>query len=168
MCNKAKMTIAAKECASGSSATRSVDDRPIDDDRPIVVPTYSQEAETEPKEVDVGNLSIEDLQSLKEQDPFLYYSIPGVRRAELHSQEVDMSKLLVDDRSGRGSSCPTARHEESEASTSSTKVKRCTRLSFECHTDVLLEDFFLGELEETYDEKEMERLDLELLKMFGL
>ena len=158
MCNKAKMTIATKECASDSSATRSVDDRPIDDNRHIVVPTYSQEPETEPKEVDVGNLSIEDLQSLKEQDPFLYYSIPGVRRAELHSQEVDMSKLLVDDRSGRGSS----------ATSSSTKVKRCTRLSFECHTDVLLEDFFLGELEETYDEKEMERLDLELLKIFGL
>ncbi len=162
------MTIATKKCASDSSVIRSVDDRPIDDDRPIVVPTYSQEPEADPKEVDVDNLSVEDLRSLKEQDPFLYYSIPGVRRAELHSQEVDMSKLLDDDRSGRRSSCRPARPEESEAATSSsTKVKRCTRLSFECHTDVLLEDFFLGELEETYDEKEMERLDLELLKMFG-
>ena len=152
------MTIATKKCASDSSAIRSVDNRPIDGGRSIAVPTYSREPQTEPKEVDVGNLSVEDLQLLKEQDPFLYYSIPGVRRAELHSQEVDMSKqLLVDDRSGRESSA-----------TSSTKVKRCTRLSFECHMDVLLEDFFLGELEETYDDKEMERLDLELLKMFGL
>ena len=149
MCNKAKMTIATKKCASDSSAIRSVDDRPIDDDRPIVVSTYSQEPEADPKEVDVDNLSVEDLRSLKEQDPFLYYSIPGVRRAELHSQEVDMSKLLDDDRSGRRSSCRPARHEESEAATSSsTKVKRCTRLSFEYHTDVLLEDFLLG-----YDEK---------------
>jgi len=160
MCTKAKLTSIAtktKKRASDSSAIRPIDDRPIDGGRSIAVPTYSREPQAEPKEVDVGNLSVEDLQLLKEQDPFLYYSIPGVRRAELHSQEVDMSKLLVDDRSGRESSA-----------TSSTKVKRCTRLSFECHTDVLLEDFFLGELEETYDEKEMERLDLELLKMFGL
>lgn len=154
------MTIATKKCASDSSAIRPVDDRPIDGGRSIAVPTYSREPQAEPKEVDVGNLSVEDLQLLKEQDPFLYYSIPGVRRAELHSQEVDMSKLLVDDRSGRESSA-----------TSSTKVKRCTRLSFECHTDVLLEDFFLGELGETYDEKEMERIELGLIEfseMYGL
>ena len=153
------MTIATKECASDSSATRSVDDRPIDDNRPIVVPTYSQEPEAEPKEVDVGNLGVEDLRLLKEQDPFLYYSIPGVRRSELHSQEVDMSKLLVDDRSGRGSSA-----------TPSTKVKRCTRLSFECHMDVLLEEN-LRELGETYDEKEMEWIELglsEFSELFGL
>lgn len=94
------MTIATKECASDSSAIRLVDDKPIDG-RSIVVPTSAQEPKAEPKEVDVGNLCVEDLLSLKEQDPFLYYSIPGVRRAELHSQEVAMSKLLVDDRSRR-------------------------------------------------------------------
>ena len=38
-------------------------------------------------------------------------------------------------------------------------------------SNVLLEDFFLGELEETYDEKEMERIELglsEFSELFGL
>lgn len=42
--------------------------------------------------------------------------------------------------------------------------KTILRVSYGCPLGRL----FLGELEETYGEKEMERLDLELLKMFGL
>ena len=39
-------------------------------------------AEPTPKEVEVNNsLSAKDLKSLKKRDPFLYYSIPGVRDA---------------------------------------------------------------------------------------
>eukprot|EP00986_Skeletonema_menzelii_P009052 scaffold4031_cov141-Skeletonema_menzelii.AAC.2 len=34
-------------------------------------------------EIDISRFSAKDLQSLKEDDPFLYYSIPAVQRAEL-------------------------------------------------------------------------------------
>ena len=117
----------------------------------------------EPREVDISNLSPEDLQSLKEQDPFLYYSIPGVRRASLRLEDIDTSKLLEDDQpQPRRSSCP-ARVE----SRPSTTVKRCTRVSFECHTDVLLEDM-LGKLEEKFSQQDLQKIDLHFAKMMGL
>jgi hypothetical protein len=85
----------------------------------------------EPIEVDISNLSAEDLESLKQEDPFLYYSIPAVRRTTFNFEEPDLT----------GSSL--------EESTTTT-VKRCTRVSFECPSDLLMEDL-LGDLEEGYD-----------------
>ena len=103
----------------------------------------------EPIEIDIGNLSTEDLQSLKQDDPFLYYSIPAVRRAALNLEEPDVSAL------------------SSGESTSTITVKRCTRVSFECHTDVLMEDL-LGDFDEGYDESELEQMDLEISKLLDL
>ena len=102
----------------------------------------------EPIEIDIGNLSTEDLQSLKQNDPFLYYSIPAVLRAALNLEEPDVSTL------------------SSEESTSIT-VKRCTRVSFECHTDVLMEDL-LGDIDEGYDDSELEQMDVEISKLLDL
>lgn len=45
-----------------------------------------------------------------------------------------------------------------------TIVKRCTRVSFECHTDVLMEDL-LGGTEENFDRLELEELELRYSKM---
>jgi hypothetical protein len=60
------------------------------------------------------DLSSQDLASLKKKDPFLYYSIPSIRvAAVLNKQPVP----------------------EAEAS----KVRRQSRLSFECHPDLLLD-----------------------------
>ena len=101
----------------------------------------------EPIEIDISTLSAEDLQSLKQDDPFLYYSIPVVRRAAFSRDEPDMSPTSV-----RGS----------------TIVKRRTRVSYECHTDLLMDDL-LGDFEdEEYDESALEQIDLDFLKMFGL
>ena len=60
-----------------------------------------------------------------ETDPFLYYSIPGVREAALSLKEVDYSKI----------------------SQSACKVSRKTRVSFEKHTDLLLDELFGDELD---------------------
>ena len=94
----------------------------------------------EPIEVDISTLSAEDLQSLKREDPFLYYSIPAVRRAALFNlEEPDVSESSLGD---------------------STTVKRCTRVSFECHTDLLMEDL-LGDIEdEEYDQSDFDQMDL--------
>ena len=101
----------------------------------------------EPIEVDISTLSAEDLQSLKREDPFLYYSIPAVRRAALFNlEEPDVSESSLGD---------------------STTVKRCTRVSFECHSDLIMEDLmggFEGDFEDEFDQSDLEQMDLEFFK----
>ncbi|KAL7442427.1 hypothetical protein ACHAXM_008530 [Skeletonema potamos] len=65
----------------------------------------------------------EDLKLLQKKDPFLYYSIPEVREAALSLKEVDYSKI----------------------SQSACKVSRKTRVSFERHTDFLLDELVCGD-----------------------
>ena len=100
----------------------------------------------EPIEIDIGNLSTEDLQSLKQNDPFLYYSILVVRKSAYSFEEPDMSRTSL-----RG--CST--------------VERRTRVSYECHSDLLLMDL-LGDFDEEYDESALDQMDLECSKMLGL
>eukprot|EP00986_Skeletonema_menzelii_P000971 scaffold273_cov138-Skeletonema_menzelii.AAC.2 len=85
-------------------------------------------------EIHIGDLSAQDLQTLKQDDPFLYYSIPSVQRAALKFQEPDVSGSSLEE--------PT------------TPVKRCTRVSFECHPDLLMEGL-LADLEGDDDQNEM-------------
>ena len=80
------------------------------------------------KAIDTSYLNEEDLQTLKKHDPFLYYSIPAVRTATHLSRDVDMSRL----------NCGMSSSPQIE-SAPSTKVERQSRISFECHTDVILE-----------------------------
>ena len=101
----------------------------------------------EPMEIDIGNLSTEDLQALKQEDPFLYYSIPVVRRAALSFEEPDMSRI---------------------SSNETTTVKRRTRVSFECHSDLLVMDDLLEDFEEEYDESDLEQIDLDFSQLLGL
>lgn len=61
--------------------------------------------------IDISKLNEDELKKLKTQDPFLYYSIPGVNKAELSGMPVDHTKVLQD--------------------TSSAMVSRRTRVSTE-------------------------------------
>ncbi|KAK1739606.1 hypothetical protein QTG54_009365 [Skeletonema marinoi] len=87
------------------------------------VPTAT--AEKDAKELDLHSMTEEDLKSLQKKDPFLYYSITGVREAEVSLQEVDLSKVVQ----------------------AATKVSRNTRVSFECHTSVVMDELFGDELD---------------------
>jgi hypothetical protein len=90
----------------------------------ILIPTATApEAEVRPKIViDTSDLNDQDLDLLKKQDPFLYYSIPAVRTAAVvHSRDIDMSAIQGQD---------------------SRRVERQSRISFECHTDLLMGDLF--------------------------
>ncbi|KAL7432668.1 hypothetical protein ACHAXM_003953 [Skeletonema potamos] len=73
------------------------------------------------------SLSARDLQSLKEQGPFLYYSIPGVREATIRLENVDMHQIA---QNGLGRGCQSCRPAsiQTDASTSEPimKVKRYT------------------------------------------
>lgn len=142
-------------CAPSSSASTTCNSSSIsttewssDESRVQIIQTAGS---PEQREVDVSNLSHEDLQALREKDAFLYYSIPSVRRVELGFSDSSRSSRVLD------SSAPAA---------ASTTVKRCTRVSFECHTDLLMEDYLSEELD--FDEEELARIDLQLSKFFGL
>ena len=84
--------------------------------------------------IDISKLNEDELKKLKTQDPFLYYSIPGVRAATIQSnRSVDMSSLhggIIP----RRASCP------SRIESTPTKVERRSSISFECHPDLLLEN----------------------------
>ena len=93
------------------------------------VPTAT--SDPTPSQVDVDkSISEQDLESLKKQDPFLYYSIPGVRDATvlLEHADTDIHQVAQNGLQTSGTSEPVA------------KVQRDTRLSFECHPDLLLGD----------------------------
>ena len=45
------------------------------------------------KEVNLTKIDADDLASIQAQDPFLYYSIPGVRSARLLMEDVDLLNL---------------------------------------------------------------------------
>ena len=94
-------------------------------------------ADPAPREVKVNNsLSEQDLNSLKKSDPFLYYSIPGVRGATVRMELVDMHQIAQNGLQELHQSYPASMPTTSEPDA---KVKRCTRISFECHTDLLLD-----------------------------
>ena len=116
-------------------------------------------ADPTPVEVDVNKaLSAQDLQALKKKDPFLYYSIPGVRNAAVrfNANAVDMHQLAQDGLRRNCASCPASIQTAAATSVEeSAKVKRCTRISFECHTDLLLEDLMNDDGED---------IDMDMLK----
>lgn len=103
-------------------------------------------ADPTPQFVKVNNsLSAQDLESLKKNDPFLYYSIPGVREATVRTELADMHQVAQNGLKEHCQSSPASMQTIS-------KVKRCTRMSFECHTDLLLD---LDELLEAFDDMGM-------------
>src|SRR6056300_1202326 len=127
----------------------------------IVVPTTASSPEQ--REVfDISNLSNDDLQALRKKDPFLYYSIPSVRRAELGFSD---SSSSCSSKGLDSSASAAAAMSDDDKSSASTTVKRCTRVSFECHTDLLLEEY-LSELDEQFDEEDLARIDLQFSRLF--
>ncbi len=46
----------------------------------------------------------------------------------------------------------------------SAKVKRCTRISFECHTDLLLDDLWEGLIDDDVMDRIDEEINMDLLK----
>ena len=97
-------------------------------------PATAEHSPKKAKVIDTAKLNEEDLKALKEHDPFLYYSIIQSNRS------VDvMSSLRGAGIIPRSASwCPSAR-EEIEF-TSTTKVKRRSCISFECHVDMFMDD----------------------------
>eukprot|EP00584_Thalassiosira_punctigera_P007932 CAMPEP_0172537964 /NCGR_PEP_ID=MMETSP1067-20121228/9464_1 /TAXON_ID=265564 ORGANISM="Thalassiosira punctigera, Strain Tpunct2005C2" /NCGR_SAMPLE_ID=MMETSP1067 /ASSEMBLY_ACC=CAM_ASM_000444 /LENGTH=101 /DNA_ID=CAMNT_0013323373 /DNA_START=160 /DNA_END=465 /DNA_ORIENTATION=+ len=79
------------------------------------------------KEIDLGQLNQQDLENLKERDPFAYHSTPSVRGATVSNEDADPSRLFP-------GGLPEA----------SSIVSRMSRLSTECHASVLMESILRG------------------------
>jgi len=67
----------------------------------IAVSTFSEKV---PRHLDIRNISSSDLALLKEDDPFMYYSIPAVRNATRQGEHVDLQKFQDSDFSSTDSS----------------------------------------------------------------
>ena len=97
----------------------------------ISVPTKTTDNNEPKKTVDLKYItSLDDLKSIHKQDPFMYYSIPEVQRATVLMQDIDLTNILG------GAPAQEAQDETPHASQ---KVSRSTRISFECHPDLLFE-----------------------------
>ncbi len=110
----------------------------------FIVPTKGAESTDGAPEtkriIDTTNLSEEDLQALKIQDPFLYYSIPTVRNTVLRSGTADVTTQPQPQRNQESARIRRASRPSQVESSSSAMVERKSRISFESHTDLLLED----------------------------
>lgn len=82
------------------------------------------------REIQLNKIRPGDLETIRSQDPFLYHSIPEVRSSEVFRREIDTSNLGV---------------ERNRTQHQSQVIKRNTRISFECHPDVFLDDDFFEE-----------------------
>jgi hypothetical protein len=114
--------------------------------RRMIVPTAPNKPS--PKQhINVKSLSAQDLNALKKKDAFMYYSIPAVRYAALLNKAIDMSKLdeVPTVMKRNCTSCPSRMM--TQQFDNSRTVERASRISFECHADMLLVDLLEEEKE---------------------
>jgi len=124
----------------------------------------SRPAKKRTEQINLKNLSASDLSSLKQNDPFMYYSIPGVRNAAQLGEEIDVTKLDASMMQRNCFSCPSRMQSQGQASSST--VTRCSRISFECHTDVIMGDLLsemFDEMEGQDDDDAMGEVDFDML-----
>ena len=103
--------------------------------------------------MDIKELSKEELESLKENDPFMYYSIPGIRMATLFGKDNNASdkvSLCSPHHVSDGEQEPAFKRAKTSSSKSTTTVLRQTRISFEAPMDLgcLLVDNEINEEDE--------------------
>jgi hypothetical protein len=102
-------------------------------------------------QVDVGGLNSSDVESLKASDPFMYYSIPTLKNKSMFNEHLSIYRVASSSFSG-----PT-RIEMGDDSTrmdeDSCIVTRQSRLSVECHADLIYERL-IGATNDTDDEQD--------------
>jgi hypothetical protein len=101
----------------------------------MLTPTFKQ---LNNQEFDLRCLSLDDVQMLRTQDPFMYHSIPAVHKATLALLEIDVAKNAL--------------------TQACSLVTRKTRVSTECHVSLLMKDLFDDEEFHDMDFDTSERL----------
>jgi hypothetical protein len=86
------------------------------------------------KQINLSDLDSSDIASLKTKDPFMYYSIPGVRIASMLDKEIDWSTFDV--------SAPSSDHRNKKQKMTGSGPKeacivvRKSQVSYECHPGI--------------------------------
>ena len=140
----------------------------------LISTTRVKTISTKPRqEIDIKNInSINDLQPIKRRDPFMYYSIPGVRSAKVlmkDDSDIDTSNLGASSLKARMRSCTSCpsripstngrpvyaknddwEQQQQQQQEEQSSITRKTCISFECHPDLLLDDelFFDDDLDD--------------------
>ena len=129
-----------------------------------VIVRVSDGEDIDDKEIDINALSEEDLRRLKTDDPFLYYSIPSIRRKSYlcdGDDDGDATMMRVASSSSRRSSLPIDFRQNQDAlyqvvpedaRRRESVVRRMSRLSTEAHPTLILEEMMLHELQELDDD----------------
>ena len=117
--------------------------------RVLVVPTIMHKPQQK-QEIDIKQMSANDLDTLRRKDPFLYHSIPQVNKATLSIKTVDHSKVLKDTASTlQASSSPSddasSSSSSSSCSTNTMIVSRKTRITTEVAPSMLLDELIYDE-----------------------
>ncbi|KAL7480519.1 hypothetical protein ACHAW6_006210 [Cyclotella cf. meneghiniana] len=112
--------------------------------------------------MDLGNLCASELHILKKSDPFMYYSIPGATNPRVSEQDLDtmlpslvmgssMPNLMCDDEE-QAQPRHAPRNRRRSVSDSHLFVERRSRISYESHFDVVMENIIgeMGELQARY------------------
>jgi hypothetical protein len=131
----------------------------------VIVQLANEEDNIDSKEIDINALSEEDLCSLKTDDPFLYYSIPSIRRKSYLCDGDDDGDATMMRRvassSSRRSSLPIDFRQNQDAlyqvvpedaRRRESVVRRMSRLSTEAHPTLILGEMMLHELQELDDD----------------
>eukprot|EP00584_Thalassiosira_punctigera_P004443 CAMPEP_0172538682 /NCGR_PEP_ID=MMETSP1067-20121228/10028_1 /TAXON_ID=265564 ORGANISM="Thalassiosira punctigera, Strain Tpunct2005C2" /NCGR_SAMPLE_ID=MMETSP1067 /ASSEMBLY_ACC=CAM_ASM_000444 /LENGTH=175 /DNA_ID=CAMNT_0013324229 /DNA_START=153 /DNA_END=680 /DNA_ORIENTATION=+ len=118
----------------------------------VPMKVFEQRKRSVVRELDVREMREEDLESLRTTDPFLYYSIPGVRAASVALEDIDYSDLnMLSRRSTNQVSSSTQPQYSND-----TKVVRRSCISFECDLSTMLD------LDDIYDLSDHELNELSL------
>jgi hypothetical protein len=129
-----------------------------------VIVRVSDGEDIDDKEIDINALSEEDLRRLKTDDPFLYYSIPSIRRKSYlcdDGDDGDATMMRVASSSSRRLSLPSDFRQNhaalckvvpEDARRRESIVRRTSRLSTEAHPTLILEEMMMQELQELDDD----------------
>ncbi len=113
-------------------------------------PQHNSICEDKQINININQLSTnDDLAILKKDDPFMYFSIPAVKKAEYLFQDVDVTILKNSYMRRNSISCP-GRIESEEFSQPMRSITRKSRISFECHNSGFESSF----LDDLYDDEE--------------
>ncbi len=104
-------------------------------------------------QVDSRDLNENSIKNLKIRDPFMYYSIPGVRKADILVREIkhsDVDALMQGfpvrqgHHQGRREAGMSAGDNTLEGTDIGTIVHRKSRHSTECHVSLIMQDILFG------------------------
>ena len=119
-----------------------------------VIVLVPDDEEIDRKEIDIRSLTDQDLCKLKTEDPFLYYSIPSIKRKSYlfdESNDVDAIKSSTSRRSSLPADFRSRQDALYQDVLEDTRrresiVRRTSRLSTEAHPSLIFEEMMLHEL----------------------